>query len=53
MGKFGKWIGGGLGWALGGPIGGLLGFVLGSVVDNLKKPSYKLFNFLLLYISSI
>ncbi len=22
MGKFGKWIGGGLGWVFGGPIGG-------------------------------
>jgi DnaJ like chaperone protein len=34
MGRFGKWIGGGLGWAIGGPIGGLLGFFVGSVVDN-------------------
>jgi DnaJ like chaperone protein len=34
MGKYGKWIGGGLGWALGGPIGGVLGFVLGSMFDN-------------------
>jgi DnaJ like chaperone protein len=34
MGKFGKWIGGGLGFALGGPIGGLLGFFLGSFVDS-------------------
>ena len=40
MGKYGKWIGGGLGWALGGPIGAMLGFVLGSVVDNVKKQSY-------------
>lgn len=34
MGRFGKWIGGGLGWAIGGPIGGLLGFFVGSMVDN-------------------
>jgi len=34
MGKYGKWIGGGLGWALGGPIGGVLGFVAGSMFDN-------------------
>ncbi len=34
MGKFAKWIGGGLGWAVGGPIGGILGFVIGSVVDG-------------------
>ena len=34
MGRFGKWIGGGLGWAMGGPIGGLLGFLVGSVIDS-------------------
>jgi len=34
MGKFGKWIGGGLGWAFMGPIGGLLGFALGSLLDS-------------------
>jgi DnaJ like chaperone protein len=34
MGKYGKWIGGGLGWALGGPIGGVLGFVVGSMFDT-------------------
>ncbi len=34
MGKFGKWIGGGLGWAFLGPIGGLLGFALGSMLDG-------------------
>ena len=34
MGKYGKWIGGGLGWALLGPLGGLLGFVVGSVIDQ-------------------
>jgi DnaJ like chaperone protein len=34
MGKFAKWIGGGLGFAVGGPIGGLLGFFIGSVFDS-------------------
>ncbi len=34
MGKFGKWIGGGLGWAFMGPLGGLLGFALGSMLDG-------------------
>jgi len=33
MGKFGKWIGAGLGWTIGGPIGALLGFAFGSVLD--------------------
>jgi DnaJ like chaperone protein len=34
MGKFGKWIGGGLGFTLGGPIGALAGFFLGSFFDD-------------------
>ncbi|MGE5348518.1 MAG: TerB family tellurite resistance protein [Actinomycetota bacterium] len=34
MGKFAKWIGGGLGFVFGGPIGGLLGFFIGSMVDG-------------------
>ncbi len=34
MGKFGKWIGGGLGWAVGGPIGAILGFAVGSIFDE-------------------
>jgi DnaJ like chaperone protein len=33
MGKFTKWIAGGLGWALLGPVGGILGFVLGSFLE--------------------
>ena len=37
MGKYGKWIGGGLGWAFLGPIGGILGFVIGSIYDNTTK----------------
>jgi len=34
MGKYGKWITGGLGWAFFGPIGGILGFALGSIFDS-------------------
>jgi DnaJ like chaperone protein len=34
MGKFGKWLGGGLGFVMGGPIGALLGFLVGSMVDS-------------------
>jgi DnaJ like chaperone protein len=34
MGKYGKWITGGLGWALFGPIGAILGFAIGSIFDN-------------------
>lgn len=34
MGKFAKWVAGGLGWALFGPIGGIVGFVVGSMVDS-------------------
>lgn len=37
MGKYAKWIGGGLGWAFGGPIGALLGFAFGSMFDNAKR----------------
>ncbi|MCB2195185.1 MAG: TerB family tellurite resistance protein [Bacteroidetes bacterium] len=34
MGKFGKWIAGGLGWAVFGPIGGILGFALGAMFES-------------------
>jgi DnaJ like chaperone protein len=34
LGRFGKWLGGGLGFVMGGPIGGLLGFLVGSMVDS-------------------
>ncbi len=34
MGKFAKWIGGGLGFVMGGPLGAILGFLVGSMVDN-------------------
>ena len=37
MGKWGKWIGGGLGWAFLGPLGAILGFVLGSVLDGAQQ----------------
>jgi DnaJ like chaperone protein len=33
MGKFAKWIGGGLGWAFLGPVGALLGFAMGQLID--------------------
>ncbi len=36
MGKFGKWIAGGLGWAFFGPVGGILGFALGSLMENVE-----------------
>jgi len=41
MGKYAKWIGGGLGWAFGGPIGGILGFVFGSMVDGIQRVDYQ------------
>jgi len=36
MGKYGRWIAGGLGWAFLGPIGGVLGFMLGSAIDTVE-----------------
>ncbi len=36
MGKFGKWIGAGLGWAFGGPLGAIFGFAVGSFIDATK-----------------
>ncbi|MGQ7869292.1 TerB family tellurite resistance protein [Sunxiuqinia sp. sy24] len=38
MGKFAKWVAGGLGWAFFGPIGGIVGFVVGSMVDTEASP---------------
>lgn len=35
MGKYGKWIGVGLGWAFGGPIGALIGFAVGKGFDGI------------------
>jgi DnaJ like chaperone protein len=40
MGKFAKWIGGGMGFAMGGPIGALVGFLIGAVVDNAEVRTY-------------
>lgn len=34
MGKWGKWITGGLGFVIGGPIGAVIGFVIGSAIDG-------------------
>lgn len=38
MGKFAKWIGGGLGFAFFGPIGAIMGFALGSFIDVANQP---------------
>jgi len=35
MGKYGKWIGAGLGWAFGGPIGALIGLAVGANFDGI------------------
>jgi DnaJ like chaperone protein len=37
MGKYAKWIGGGLGWAFGGPIGAFVGFMFGSMFDKMNS----------------
>ena len=37
MGKFTKWIAGGLGWALFGFVGGLIGFALGSLLEGTEE----------------
>ncbi len=34
MGKYVKWVGGGLGWFLGGPLGALFGYFVGSMFDT-------------------
>ena len=34
MGKYNKWLGGGLGWFVGGPLGALFGFLVGSMIDG-------------------
>ncbi len=41
MGKFAKWIGGGLGWAFLGPIGGIIGFAIGSAIDSAEITRYQ------------
>jgi len=40
MGKYAKWVGGGLGWMFGGSIGALLGFAVGSMVDGPRQSTY-------------
>jgi DnaJ like chaperone protein len=37
MGKYAKWVGGGLGWFLGGPLGALAGYFVGSIFDTPGK----------------
>ncbi|HKL67480.1 MAG TPA: hypothetical protein VJ877_06270, partial [Bacteroidales bacterium] len=37
MGKYAKWVGGGLGWFVGGPLGALLGFAMGSMFDGPRR----------------
>jgi DnaJ like chaperone protein len=44
MGKFGKWVAGGIGWAVFGPIGGILGFALGSIFDTPEFAKTKKFS---------
>ena len=39
MGKYGKWITGGLGFALFGPLGAVLGFAIGSLFDSAEVSS--------------
>lgn len=34
MGKWNKWISGGLGFVIGGPIGAIIGFALGTLIDH-------------------
>lgn len=41
MGKFAKWIGGGLGWVIGGPIGAIIGFTIGSFMETAEGVSAK------------
>jgi DnaJ like chaperone protein len=39
-GRYGKWVGGGLGWVFGGPIGAILGLALGSMFDGMNSGKY-------------
>lgn len=41
MGKYAKWIGGGLGWAFGGPLGALAGFIFGSMFDKMNSGEFE------------
>lgn len=41
MGKYGKWIGAGIGWAItSGPIGALIGLAIGSIFDKSTDTTY-------------
>ncbi|MEI6456209.1 MAG: TerB family tellurite resistance protein [bacterium] len=39
-GRYGKWVGGGLGWVFGGPIGAILGLALGSMFDGMNSGKF-------------
>lgn len=39
-GKYGKWVGGGLGFVFGGPIGAILGVALGSMFDGMDSGKF-------------
>lgn len=39
MGKFAKWIGGGLGFTMLGPLGALIGFAIGAIFDEVQSQS--------------
>jgi len=41
MGKFGKWLAGGVGWALFGPLGGIVGFGIGAVIETVNDTKTK------------
>ena len=41
MGKYGKWIGAGLGWAFGGPLGAILGLAFGTFLDASESDIFK------------
>lgn len=41
MGKFTKWIAGGLGWAFFGPVGGLVGFLVGAAFDGKTAETFR------------
>ncbi|MFV0522284.1 MAG: TerB family tellurite resistance protein [Mangrovibacterium sp.] len=40
MGKFAKWIAGGVGWALFGPIGGIAGFLIANMLESEGTKKY-------------
>ena len=44
MGKYAKWVGGGLGWFLGGPLGALFGYFVGSMFDTPGQSSTRTYH---------